>query len=277
MRALTVSGDGTLRAFALPASGLLSSALADSACVRLPTALPGPLYRGYLCVRRRHVCLDHPPRRLSQSRGRRFRLLYDPGLRSRALSKDPGSDSPERLKRGISCAYYQKTHFLCPDRCGPAGRRLGGPVILGGRAVCRRLAGEIRTRFQGGVLMDETFSPLPPSDSVLLFQRAASPIRPLSLNTSSSGDASVLIPYLPDYGSDLSLTVPEGGALASFLPHPGRSGGDGGLHPCRPGGVDRLSPGGRPGGAPDRAAIRPPWRTPPTPAVRPPPPCCGRP
>ena len=25
-----------------------------------------------------------------------------------------------------------------------------------------RLAGEIRTRFQGGVLMDETFSPLPP-------------------------------------------------------------------------------------------------------------------
>ena len=68
------------------------------------------------------------------------------------------------------------------------------------------------TRFQGGVLMDETFSPLPPSDSVLLFQRAASPIRPLSLNTSSSGDASVLIPYLPDYGSDLSLTVPKRGA-----------------------------------------------------------------
>ncbi len=72
-----------------------------------------------------------------------------------------------------------------------------------------RLAEETRTRFEGGVLMDETFSPLPPSDSVLLFQRAASPIRPLSLNASSSGDASVLIPYLPDYGSDLSLTVPE--------------------------------------------------------------------
>ena len=72
-----------------------------------------------------------------------------------------------------------------------------------------RLAEATRTRFEGGVLMDETFSPLPPSDSVLLFQRAASPIRPLSLNASSSGDASVLIPYLPDYGSDLSLTVPE--------------------------------------------------------------------
>lgn len=88
-------------------------------------------------------------------------------------------------------------------------RRLGGPVILGGRPVCRPPAEETRTRFEGGVLMDETFSPLPPSDSVLLFQRAASPIRPLSLNASSSGDASVLIPYLPDYGSDLSLTVPE--------------------------------------------------------------------
>lgn len=86
-----------------------------------------------------------------------------------------------------------------------------GLLFLADGQYAARLAGEIRTRFQGGVLMDETFSPLPPSDSVLLFQRAASPIRPLSLNTSSSGDASVLIPYLPDYGSDLSLTVPKAG------------------------------------------------------------------
>ena len=61
VRALTVSGDGTLRAFALPASGLLSSALADSACVRLPPALPGPL-TGDICVSAGGMCAWITPR-----------------------------------------------------------------------------------------------------------------------------------------------------------------------------------------------------------------------
>ena len=43
VRALTVSGDGTLRAFALPASGLLSSALADSALSLIHISSPRDL------------------------------------------------------------------------------------------------------------------------------------------------------------------------------------------------------------------------------------------
>lgn len=61
VRALTVSGDGTLRAFALPASGLLSSALGGQRLRPPPHRPARPLYRGYLCVRRRHVCLGSPP------------------------------------------------------------------------------------------------------------------------------------------------------------------------------------------------------------------------
>ena len=52
-----------------------------------PTALPGP-FTGDICVCPPAACAwITPPRRLSQSRGRRFRLLYDPGLRSALYQK----------------------------------------------------------------------------------------------------------------------------------------------------------------------------------------------
>lgn len=71
----------------------------------------------------------------------------------------------------------------------------------------RRLAGEIWARYADGVLQGEDFQPLTGAESVLLLERAASPITLLS--TAARGPESVLIPYLPDYGSDLDLRREE--------------------------------------------------------------------
>lgn len=67
----------------------------------------------------------------------------------------------------------------------------------------RRLASEVGARYAGGVLQGEDFQPLSGAESVLLLERAGSPVALLS--AAARGPEAVLIPYLPDYGSDLDL------------------------------------------------------------------------
>lgn len=77
------------------------------------------------------------------------------------------------------------------------------------RQFAARLAQETYIRFQDGVLLDREFAPLSPEDSMVLFQHAAGSQLLLLSTVSPASPAEVLIPYLPDYGSELELSTPD--------------------------------------------------------------------
>lgn len=94
-----------------------------------------------------------------------------------------------------------------------------GLSLWADRQYSARLAQETAIRFQDGVLLDRELAPLSPEDSVILFQQATSAVQPLVLSTlpePSSAKAELLIPYLPDYGSDLGLSTTAAGQWQLF-------------------------------------------------------------
>ena len=94
---------------------------------------------------------------------------------------------------------------------------VGGAALLlwADRAYAARLAGETRDRFRDGILLGEDFVPLAPGESVLLYEETLSPVSALSAGESRT--EKIWAPYLPDYGSGLSLTQgTEGGWGLSY-------------------------------------------------------------
>ena len=104
-----------------------------------------------------------------------------------------------------------KRRGLCLLLC--AALLLGGAAGLflwADRQYTRRLAERTRIRYQDGVLQGEDFRPLDGAASAVLFERAAVSPAPLSAGTDGADPAGVLIPYLPDYGSNLDLSRTDG-------------------------------------------------------------------
>lgn len=111
----------------------------------------------------------------------------------------------ERNQKGAICG------LLC------AALLLGGATGLFAWAdgrYAQRMTREIEARYHGGVLQGEDFQPLDGRTAALLLDQAAAPV--VLLGSQNTRAEEVLLPYLPDYGSDLELRVVEGGWHFSY-------------------------------------------------------------